>query len=162
MKHYHLPPPLSYLFSSQYPSKQVSTSLKMYFTMIDAKENSKSTRALIFPDSRRTIAILAYYFSTFVGNKSSPFSNLPINPMASNTLSFDAFERISSLLPLYESLVTSLQPFPKGDGMTDAEKYRMELVNFCYELWVLILSMEQSDDESMGDRVERHYKLIEV
>ena len=97
--------------------------------------------------------------SPFAGLVTSYTSDIKLN----NQEIFNRYREIRKLLPIYEKLVVSVLPFPKGEESSPLALERYERVQAVYDWWVIVESVPENPGiETFSDLVERHYRLIEV
>ncbi|KAJ3078784.1 hypothetical protein HK102_004244 [Quaeritorhiza haematococci] len=90
-----------------------------------------------------------------------PLSGIPPGRPFSRRLPSDIQEELHRYLSMYEKAVTYLLPFPRGCDMQPLEVERHQRVKRAYDWWVLLETCSSSD-EQLGDRIERHTRLIQT
>ncbi|KAI8914884.1 hypothetical protein DFJ77DRAFT_38624 [Powellomyces hirtus] len=110
------------------------------------------------------IAVLGNYLRLLGGVKWDsppplPLAGIPAKQIP-NTIASEARTEMRQILPYYETLVTTVLPFPRGEDVKPMEVERHERVQQCYD-WHVFVEMYNSEDESLGDIADRHYRLIQ-
>ncbi|KAI9004136.1 hypothetical protein BC832DRAFT_592829 [Gaertneriomyces semiglobifer] len=117
--------------------------------------------------SKAKVAVVGIYFRSLLGlgplqPPPQPLSGIPTSIAATpNLLGSEVRCELQKYLPLYETLATNLLSFPRGEDVSPLEATRYDHVHECYDWWTL-LETSAPAEETMGEAVDRHYRLIET
>ncbi|KAJ3272125.1 Tetratricopeptide repeat protein 7A [Terramyces sp. JEL0728] len=119
--------------------------------------------------SLKAISLLYHHIEILIRklDEPQPFAGIPLFNIYKRSLlgpGKDAhIKQIKSWLPLYERLVTSLCPFPKGENQDAVSIARHKRVLIAFD-WYVHIEMCQAHlyDNGIGDVVDKQYKLLEM
>ncbi|KAI8820096.1 uncharacterized protein EV422DRAFT_620499 [Fimicolochytrium jonesii] len=77
-----------------------------------------------------------------------------------STIPSEVRAEMRQMLMIYERLLTTVLPFPRGEDVKPLEIERHQRVEECYD-WHVFVETYTMHDESLGDTADRHYRLIE-
>ncbi|KAJ3009815.1 Tetratricopeptide repeat protein 7B [Thoreauomyces humboldtii] len=110
------------------------------------------------------IAVVGCYLRLLAGVRADALPPLPLSGIPAkripSTISTEARTEMRQVLPYYETLVTTVLPFPRGEDVKPMEVERHIRVMESYD-WNVFVETYTASDESLGDIADRHYRLIQ-